>query len=137
MKETGNFENNNEEIDSGVIEKAREWMKEHSKAIILSAALLAGGGAAGMYGEKKYLDDSSKVKIEEVLAGDQKINSAELKEEMVEKNDKGITIKSGIKMGFGEDVAVVTVYDGEGNLLELKLGKGGASMHIDTDDKTP
>lgn len=116
------FENSMEATESGVIERAREWLKKNSKVIVLGAALFSAGGVAGITAEKKFIEGASEEKIEEIIKGDKNLGTAQVEVTQVLKmNSADVAIIAGIRLGTGARADAVAILNQEGKLVELRL----------------
>jgi len=103
--------------------RAREWLKQHSKQIALSAALVFGGAGVGAVATEKFMEGASEDRIGKIIAADKNLKKTQVTGERYEVSHDGeeLSVTANIDLGANAETSVVAVMDSKGRLKSLTL----------------
>jgi hypothetical protein len=85
------------ESNSGALERAKNWMRNHEKAVILTAGLMM-GGVGGGFAEKKLVESNDEA-IQELIQTSPELSGVEFTNETFSESTNGdVSVESAMKI---------------------------------------
>ena len=118
------------ESGSSPIESARDWLRNHKQAVILSAGLMMASAGAGAAYERQTLT-SNDATVKELVENSPELSGVEFFDESYRENGGSVLIQAGVEVA-GKKLHVTAVFtDGGARALHIEEDVfGGAEDHI-------